>query len=319
MKLLTHEALWQGPETVVALGTFDGVHVGHARLIRKANHLAALYDLQSVVQTFSNHPLEALAPQRVPPMLTTRAEKIAAISAYRPDAMVMRPFDREFASRSPEAFVRSLVETLRPRHVVVGFNYTFGEHGAGTPQTLCELGRHFGFETHVVDAVLRGTEPVSSSRIRAALRAGRMGEATDMLGRPYSLCGMVVHGKHLGHELGFPTANIAWPQGKAIPPKGVYFARVWMEGLPYLAVLNIGTHPTAPEGPPSMEAHLLDFEGDLYGKHLRAELWRFSRPERRFESLDALKAQIGRDLELTRAFFNERLRGQDASTNSQKK
>lgn len=317
MKLLTHEALWRGRETVVALGTFDGVHVGHARLIRKANHLAALYDLQSVVQTFSNHPLETLAPDRVPPLLTTRSEKIAAISAYRPDAMVMRPFDRTFASSSPEAFVRSLVDTLHPKYVVVGFNYTFGERGAGTPQTLLELGRHFGFETHVVDAVMRGAEPVSSSRIRAALGDGRMGEATDMLGRPYSLSGRVVRGKQLGQELGFPTANIAWPQGKAIPPKGVYFARVWVEGMPHLSVLNIGTHPTAPEGPPSIEAYLLDFEGDLYGKHLRAELWRFSRPERRFDSLDALREQIGKDRELARAFFEERMRGRTA--NSQKK
>ena len=311
MKLLTHETHWQGAETVVALGMFDGVHIGHAQLIRAANHLAALHDLQSVIQTFSNHPLSIIAPERVPPMLTTRAEKIATISGYRPDALIMRPFDATFAALSPEAFVQALAETLHPRHIVVGFNYTFGLKGAGTPQLLAELGRRYGFETHVVGAVVREGETVSSTRIRELLHKGRMGEATALLGRPYSLCGEVVRGKQLGRKLGFPTANLAWPQNKAIPPKGVYFSRVWMEGDAYEAVLNIGTHPTAPGGPPSIEAYLIDFDGDLYGKHLRVELWRYRRPEQRFASLDALKAQMALDLEATVQFFEERKKPQN--------
>lgn len=303
MKLLTHEAQWQGPQTVVALGMFDGVHIGHAQLIRVANHLAALHDLKSVVETFSNHPLAVIAPERVPPMLTTRSEKIATIGGYRPDALVIRPFDAAFAALSPEAFVGSLVETLRPLHIVVGFNYTFGKLGAGTPQMLGDLGKRFGFETHVVGAVSQGGETVSSTRVRALLQAGRMEEVTRMLGRPYALSGEVVRGKQLGRRLGFPTANLCWPKDKAIPPKGVYFARVWMEGAPYVAVLNIGTHPTAPEGAPSIEAHLIDFAGDLYGKHLRAELWHHKRTERRFESLEALKTQVAEDRDATVRFF----------------
>ena len=308
MKLLTHEAYWQGPETVVALGMFDGVHIGHAQLIRVANHLAALHDLKSVVETFSNHPLAVIAPERVPPMLTTRSEKIATIGGYRPDALVMRPFDAAFAALSPEAFIGALAKTLHPRHIVVGFNYTFGKLGAGTPPMLGELGKRYGFETHVVGAVLREGETVSSTRVRTLLQAGRMEEVTALLGRPYSLSGEVIRGKQLGRRLGFPTANLAWPKDKAIPPKGVYFARVWLEGDPYIAVLNIGTHPTAPEGAPSIEAHLVDFTGNLYGKHLRAELWHYKRAERRFESLDALKAQVGEDRDETVRFFESRMK-----------
>ena len=171
MKLLTHETQWRGGETVVAFGMFDGVHEGHAKLMRTANELAALHGLTSVVYTFSSHPMATFAPESVPPQLYTRSEKIQAIARMGIDVAVLRPFDRAYAALSPEAFVRSFCEALHPRFVVIGFNYSFGCKGAGKAQDMIRLGKTFGFETRVVDEVQLDGEPVSSTRTRAAIAA----------------------------------------------------------------------------------------------------------------------------------------------------
>lgn len=296
MKLLTRERQWDGGETVLALGMFDGVHEGHAQLIRQANHLAALYDQSSVVLTYGTHPLSVVAPEKVPRALSTRAEKVVQIARLRPDALVLRPFTAAYAALEPEAFVQRLAECLHPRHIVVGFNYSFGAHGRGTPQLLRALGETYGFETHIMDAVNIGGEPVSSTRVRAALEAGDLPLCTALLGRYYTISGEIMHGKQLGRTLGFPTANLDWPETKALPPRGVYAALAWIEGECYGAALNIGRHPTVPEGAPTLEAHLLDCNRELYGKPMRLELVEFLRGERRFESLDALKAQVATDI-----------------------
>lgn len=301
MKLLTKETRWNGGETVVALGMFDGVHEGHAQLIRRANHLAALYDLSSVVLTYDAHPLSVLAPEKAPRALSTRAEKVAQIARLRADALVLRPFTAAYAALEPEAFVRQLTDTLHPRHIVIGFNYSFGARGRGTPQLLRELGEKYGFETHIVDAVRVAGDTVSSTRVRAALEAGDVALCTALLGRYYTVSGEIMHGKQLGRTLGFPTANLDWPGMKALPPRGVYAAYAWIEGERYGAALNIGRHPTAPEGAPTLEAHLLDCHQELYGKHMRLELVAFLRGEQKFDSLDALKAQITRDAQNARA------------------
>lgn len=304
MRLLTSQSAWCGTETVLALGMFDGVHEGHAQLIRTANHLAALHDLQSVVLTFDTHPLEVLSPKNAPGALSNRAEKVCQIASLRPNALIMRPFDADYAALLPEAFVKELSETLKPRFIVVGFNYSFGHKGMGTPDTLIEFGKRYGFETVIVGAVEIGDEPVSSTRIRRALSEGDVQLAQTLLGRPYTICGVIKKGKGLGHTLGFPTANLSIPVKKASLPRGVYAAKVWMEGDTYNAVLNIGKHPTTPDGEPSIEVHLLDAKGDFYGKHMRIELLEFLRPEKKFDSLDDLKAQIARDKQNTERFFS---------------
>ena len=181
MKLLTHERQWRGGETVVAFGMFDGVHEGHARLMRTANELAALHDLTSVVYTFSSHPMATFAPDRVPPQLETRSEKVRTIAQLGVDVAVLRPFDRAYAALSPEEFVRSFAEALHPRHVVIGFNYSFGCKGAGKAEDMIRLGKAFGFETHVVPEVQIDGLPVSSTRIRAAVGEGDMEEAEKLL------------------------------------------------------------------------------------------------------------------------------------------
>ena len=307
MKLLTHERQWRGGETVVAFGMFDGVHEGHARLMRTANELAALHDLTSVVYTFSSHPMATFAPDRVPPQLETRSEKVRTIAQLGVDVAVLRPFDRAYAALSPEEFVRSFAEALHPRHVVIGFNYSFGCKGAGKAEDMIRLGKAFGFETHVVPEVQIGGLPVSSTRIRAAVAEGDMEAAEELLGRPYSLCGVVEHGKQLGRRLDFPTANLRWDRSKALPPKGVYAALAFVRGAWYMAAVNIGEHPTAPGGRMTVEANLIGYEGgEFYGCHMRLLLCRRLRAEKKFDSLEALREEVMRNRTQTVAYFREK-------------
>ena len=293
MKLLTHERQWRGGETVIAFGMFDGVHEGHAALMRKANELAALYDLTSVVYTFSSHPMATFAPDRVPPQLETRSEKISAIAQMGVDVAVLRPFDRAYASLTPEEFVRSFAEALHPRHVVIGFNYSFGCKGAGKAQDMLSLGKKYGFETHVVDEVQMDGLPVSSTRIRGEILKGDMEAAARLMGRPYALCGVVEHGKKLGRRLDFPTANLRWDACKALPPKGVYAALAYVREDWYMAAVNIGEHPTAPGGKMTVEANLIGYEGgEFYGCHMRLLLFKRLRGEKKFDSLQALREAV---------------------------
>ena len=307
MKLLTHERQWRGGETVVAFGMFDGVHEGHARLMRTANELAALHDLTSVVYTFSSHPMATFAPDRVPPQLETRSEKVRTIAQLGVDVAVLRPFDRAYAALSPEEFVRSFAEALHPRHVVIGFNYSFGCKGAGKAEDMIRLGKAFGFETHVVPEVQIDGLPVSSTRIRAAVGEGDMEEAEKLLGRPYALCGVVEHGKQLGRRLDFPTANLRWDRSKALPPKGVYATLAFVRGTWYMAAVNIGEHPTAPGGRMTVEANLIGYEGgEFYGCHMRLLLCRRLRAEKKFDSLEALREEVMRNRMQTVAYFQEK-------------
>ena len=308
MKLLTHEQQWRGGETVVAFGMFDGVHEGHAKLMRKANELAALYDLTSVVYTFSSHPMAIFAPDRVPPQLETRSQKIQAIAQLGVDVAVLRPFDRAYASLSPEAFVRSFVDALHPRHVVIGFNYSFGCKGAGKAEDMIRLGREYGFETHVVDEVQMDGLPVSSTRIRAQVLGGDMEAAARLLGRPYAICGVVEHGKKLGRRLDFPTANLSWDASQALPPKGVYAALAYVREDWYMAAVNIGEHPTAPGGSKmTVEANLIGYEGEeFYGCHMRLLFFKRLRGEKKFDSLDVLREAVMLNREETIAYFQKK-------------
>ncbi len=301
MRLLHDEREWTYGLSAVALGMFDGVHLGHARLVEETNRLAREQGLSSAVLTFANHPLTVLRPGRVPSMLTTAEEKIERLAVLAPDALVMRPFDADFAALSAEEYIGRLVRTLCIREVVVGFNYTFGARGAGDPALLERLGTEHGFAVRVLEPVCWRGEPVSSSRVRAALSAGDLDAVRGMMGSAYCVRGTVEHGKQLGRTLGFPTANLALPAGKALPPFGVYAARVRVGEGCYPSVLNIGAHPTAPEGPPTIEIHLLDVELDLYGRPIEVFLEAGLRPEQRFADLDALRAQIALDAVRARA------------------
>ena len=306
MKLLTHESQWTGGKTVIAFGMFDGVHEGHAQLMREANFLSYKHALASVVYTFSSHPMATFAPERVPPQLDTRSERIQSIARMGVDVAVLRPFDRAFASLSPEEFVRSFCQALHPAHVVIGFNYTFGCRGAGRAEDMIRLGEEYGFETHVVDAVRIGGEPVSSTRIRSVIAKGEMFDATQLLGRPYQVCGVVKPGKQLGRTLDFPTANLSYPEGKALPPCGVYAARATLRGRQYIAAVNIGKHPTIPGGGETIEANLIDYDGgDCYGCHIRLQLYRRIREEKKFDSREQLREEVLRNREQVKEIFRQ--------------
>lgn len=304
MKLLTHERQWTGGRTVVAFGMFDGVHEGHAQLMQTANALADECGLSSVVYTFSTHPMATFAPERVPPQLDTRSERIQSIARMGVDAAILRPFDRTYAALSPREFVRSFCEALHPAHVVIGFNYSFGAKGAGKAEDMIRFGGEFGFETHVVSEVRIGDAPVSSTRIRGLLAAGKIEEANALLGRPYQVCGVVRPGKQLGRTLDFPTANLAYPVGKALPPCGVYAARATLRGETFMAAVNIGRHPTVPGGGETIEANLIDYDGaDCYGCHMRLALYTRIREERKFDSLEELRAEVMKNRAQVREFF----------------
>lgn len=306
MKLLTHETQWRGGETVVAFGMFDGVHEGHAQLMHRACELAARHGLTSVVYTFSSHPMATYAPDKVPPQIDTRSEKIKAIAATGVDVAVLRPFDRAYAAQTPEQFVRAFFDALHPRHVVIGFNYSFGSKGSGKAEDMICLGKEFGFETHVVEEVKIGGEPVSSTRIRAAIAEGNMEDATGLLGRPYTISGVVQHGKQLGRKLDFPTANLAIPGAKVIPPHGVYAAMAYVCGHWYMAAVNIGDHPTAPGGQPTIEANLLDCPSrEFYGSHMRLEFYVRIRGEQKFDSLEALREEVMKNREQVRTYLTD--------------
>lgn len=304
MKLLTHESRWRGGETVIALGMFDGVHRGHARLMQTARDLAQENGLSSVVYTYSTHPMATFAPERVPLQLDTRSERIRSIARTGVDAAVLRPFDRAYAALSPEEFVCQMVKALHPKHVVIGFNYSFGCKGAGKAEDMIRFGKEYGFETHVVSEVSIDGAPVSSTRIRGAVAQGDMAQALTLLGRPYQICGVVRQGKHLGRTLDFPTANLDYPKGKVLPASGVYAARATLRGEEYIAAVNIGSHPTAPGGKETIEANLIDYQdGECYGCHMRLALYARIREERKFESLAMLREEVMKNREQIRAFF----------------
>ena len=290
---------------VLVLGMFDGVHRGHQALLMRGGELAQEMDFPLCVLSFEPHPLRVLAPEKCPPLLNTLPEKARIMQSFGVDILSITTFDRARADQSPEDFMAEMVETYAPVVVVCGFNYTFGKGGAGNGRTLREYGKKHGFRTVIVPEVIVEGETVSSTRIRRVLVEGDIPMVNRLLGTGYTLSGRVENGKHLGRTMGFPTANVAIPRHKALPAFGVYDC--WLEtadGAYHPAVVNVGRHPTLPDGPVTVEAHVLtEAEIDLYGQHVRLSFMRFQRAEKRFDSKDELQEQITRDAEEARAYF----------------
>lgn len=281
---------------VVALGVFDGVHVGHRAILSCAADRARRAGLTAVACTFEPHPLEVLQPGRAPVPISDLQERLALIAGTGVDATVVVAFTPELAAVEAEVFVKEvLVGRLKAREVVVGFNHRFGRGARGDPALLRELAGRLGFQAHVVDPLVVDGVPVSSSAIRAALQAGDLDRAVRWLGHPYTIPGVVERGAGRGQALGFPTANIR-PGRPLLVPTGVYTARLALEGGDYPAVVNIGVRPTFGEAALVVEAHVLDFTGDLYGRHVRLALLRRLREERRFPDPEALRRQVAADV-----------------------
>jgi riboflavin kinase/FMN adenylyltransferase len=281
---------------VATIGSFDGVHRGHAAVVCQTAVLAHARGLPSTVVTFEPQPREFLGPEGAPARLTRLREKLCALARLPVERVLVLRFDRHLASLEPHAFVAELlVEDLGVRELVVGDDFRFGRGGAGDHQLLAHAAREHGFglvrqETFALDG-----ERVSSSRVREALARGDLELPRSLLGRPYCLCGRVVRGASLGRTIGFPTANIALGR-RACPVSGVFAVRVrgvCAGVLPGMA--NVGSRPTVDGSEKRLEVHLFDLDQDLYGRHLKVELVEKLRDERRFDSLDSLRAQIARD------------------------
>jgi riboflavin kinase/FMN adenylyltransferase len=287
----------------MTLGVFDGVHLGHQRIIRKTIADARLHEAISLVATFDRHPNAVVAPDRVAPLIYSLPQKVRAIEALGPDAFLLLQFDLALSRQSGEAFVRLLAHALGRLHsFCVGTDFTFGHKRSGDVPLLKRLGEELGFSVAGIDSVLLDGRTISSTRIREAIRSGDLDLASRMLGRPYSLAARVVPGDRLGAKLGFPTANLD-TAGMALPPGGVYAARAIARGKTCRAVANIGHRPTLKlHNPPlRVEVHLLDTDAELYGEEVEIVFLEKLRDEKQFASVDALKAQIARDVDSVRS------------------
>ncbi len=289
----------------LAAGFFDGLHRGHRRVIDAALTRSKKIGGEAWVFTFDTHPLRVLKPDRAPLMLTANRHKMWLLSEWGVDGCLLMPFTRSVANLSPEAFaawISDCIPTLA--EVFVGKNWRFGHQGEGTPSRLAMFGKTHGFGVSTVPAVMHSKEPVSSTRVRTAVQAGRLHDALQMLGRPFSVFEPVIRGRTLGRTLGFPTANLG-PNNEVLPPTGVYAVLARTRSHPgrcYPGVLNFGTRPTfdGEDGSPILELHLLDRKLSLYGREIEVFFIRKLRRERRFASLEALKRQIARDIEHAR-------------------
>lgn len=297
-----------GRGAVVTVGTFDGVHLGHRQVLDEIVARAARTGRRSVLVTFHPHPLRIVRPDAAPPLLTTPAEKKVLLAETGVEYAVFLRFDRELQQFSARRFVEEiLIGRLGMRELVIGYDHGFGRGREGDVDTLRQLGAELGFQVDVVGPVGEAESPISSTSIRRAIAAGDVVAAATALGRPYSFEGPVVQGARRGRDLGFPTANIRILDGeKLLPAEGVYAARGWVDGEGIPGLLHLGPRPTFPGDPPTVELHLLDWAGDLYGREIRVELCAFLRPIARFDSADALVAAMRADAEAGRALFTGR-------------
>jgi len=307
MKIFRDSAALSGIKNpVLTLGNFDGLHLGHLKIIKGVSARARKLGVPSAVYTFDPHPLKVVAPHKSPPLLLDMDDKIKLMEAAGIDNLIFARFTREFAEKHPRQFVEEVILALSAKEVWVGHDFKFGKSKTGTVEYLKELGKEFGFRVVVIDAYRLGGEIVSSSRIRSLVATGRIRQAARLLGRRYSIKGTVVQGTNLGKDIGFPTANLE-VQSELIPAEGVY-AAVAVVGSKHLpAVLNIGRAPTFGGKDTTVEVHILDFSSDLYGAKMEVSFVRRLRSEKKFRSKDALVAQITKDTQRAREILKKKL------------
>ncbi|MBR5345672.1 MAG: bifunctional riboflavin kinase/FAD synthetase [Clostridia bacterium] len=280
---------------VLVLGMFDGVHRGHQTLLDKGLEIAEAKGLPLVVCTFEPHPLEVLRPDLAPKRLTTPLERAGLMAQCGADILAELRFTRELADMEPEAFLSEMSDRFHPDTVVCGYNFSFGRGGKGDGEFLQARAKDHGFDAIIVPAVCVAGKAVSSTRIRGCLAAGDVSEAARLLGHTYTLSGRVQHGKQQGRTMGFPTANVGIPPRKQLPAYGVYACGVLYRGEEHPAIVNVGRHPTLPEGDVTVEAHILDDSADLYDEAVRVSFLRHLRPEKPFRDKEELTDQLKRD------------------------
>lgn len=285
------------PYPVMAIGNFDGVHVGHQTLFRKAAELALAHEGTSIAFTFEPHPLKIIAPEKVPPMLTHFKKKMELIESFGINMVICADFTRKFADQQPRDFSKNILfEKIAVKEIVVGFDYAFGRGREGTIPYLKKMGEEFGFQVHVVEPFKLEGQTVSSSHVRELIEAGQIETASHFLGRNYSIIGPVVAGYKTGQAIGFPTANIDTSKVQ-IPGTGVYAVRVVYENESHDGVANIGFNPTFNRDRLSVEVHIFDFNQVIYGKEIEVQFIARIRSEITFKSADDLVVQINQDID----------------------
>ena len=294
-------------KTAVTLGKFDGIHRGHQRLLNALLEKKK-QGLKTVVFTFFVPPIPGRDDVR---QLTPNDEKKEFLESYGIDYLIEYPFTEKVRHTDPRAFVQNILcKKIGAAFVAAGPDFCFGYERKGNVALLEEMSHECGYEFQVFDKVSYKGEPISSSRIREAIKEGHMEEAADMLGRPFSIEGTVIHGKSLGHTIGFATMNLAWPGEKLLVPIGVYFSKVRIAGKSYAAITNVGHRPTVEKDTTKsdllLEAHLLQYSQMVYGEKIEVRLFHYERPEVRFSGLDALKEQLKKDSLACVTYFEER-------------
>lgn len=305
MKLLRH---WQHPRqlepTVVTIGNFDGVHHGHQVMLRRLVEQSHAEGLASVVMIFEPQPMEFFLAAKAPARIMSWRDKVEVLRECGLDYVFLARFDQAFRSLTARAFIeRLLVQRLNCRHLVIGDDFRFGCDRSGDFALLQAAGREFGFRVEQTPTVSLAEDRVSSTRIRQALQTGDFALAEHLLGRPFTISGHVRHGDKIGRTLDFPTANLSLNR-QVSPMSGIYAVKV--HGLaekPLLGAANVGTRPAVKGTENRLEVHILDFQGDIYGRRIRVEFCHWLRPETDFPSLDALRAAIARDVQAARAYF----------------
>ncbi|QNM15787.1 bifunctional riboflavin kinase/FAD synthetase [Fusobacterium hominis] len=293
--------------TYVAIGTFDGVHYGHQKLITEAVKKAKENNGTSVVFTFSSHPLELIDKNKAPKSINTIDEKLYLLEKLGVDCVILQPFNKEFANLTAEQFADILKEKVGSKEIFVGFNFSFGEGGKSNTHDLIRLGKERGILVHEIPAVYIDDKLISSTFTRSQIPDGDIELINKYLGHNFVIMGEVVHGKKLASEvLGFPTANIQMAE-RIYPKTGIYGAKVKIEGENFYrdGVVNIGVNPTLKPGEKSVEVNIFDFDQFIYGKKIVVELVKYLREEKKFSSIESLKAQIAEDVEQWKKIISE--------------
>lgn len=298
MKIYTGIPEQPSEQTVLALGNFDGVHLGHQQLLRQGMEKARELNTHFSVLLFDPHPLKVLFPERKLELLTGKDERLILFEKMGVDQVFLLPFTMEFADTTPKEFIENILIRIGTIHVFVGFNYSFGSHGKGTPEDLRKFGQEYHFGVSVIQAQKLNDKVISSTEIRRHLHHGDIAMAKQMMGRAPTLTGKVVHGDGRGRDIGFPTANLETDEDQLIPKNGVYAVTSEIGGKWYDGMMNIGVIPTFKTGTDkTIEIYYFDFQGDLYHKELIVNIEARLRSEKKFSGVDEIILQLNKDME----------------------
>jgi riboflavin kinase/FMN adenylyltransferase len=279
----------------IALGSFDGLHIGHLSLIYKVVEIAKKNNGKSMVFTFKNHPRTLINKQNAPKLLMSNERKVEILEMHKVDIVCLKEFNLEFMKITPKEFIKSLISNYNIKGFVVGFNYKFGYQNLGNVELLRELQNEYGYELHVMEPCTYKNEVISSTRIRKALEDGNVSDAGKMLGLPYTLSGEVVHGKKLGRTMGFPTANLKYNENFILPKIGVYYSNIKVNNNIYKGITSVGNNPTVKGTDLTVETYILDFKQEIYGEQIDIRFIKKIRDEKKFNSLEELKDQLLKD------------------------